>query len=85
MANSLFRKKPLELLLKEMAGKNRLRRVLGPLQLTSLGVGATIGTWAALESIVVDTGPEFRGRALAALDRTESSPPATHRAGNCPR
>ena len=44
MANQLFARKPLELLLKEMAGDHRLRRVLGPVQLTSLGVGAVIGT-----------------------------------------
>jgi APA family basic amino acid/polyamine antiporter len=32
------------LLLEEMAGEHRLRRVLGPVTLTSLGVGAIIGT-----------------------------------------
>src|SRR5574341_2663163 len=44
MANQLFAKKPLSLLLEEMRGENRLRRVLGPVTLTSLGVGAIIGT-----------------------------------------
>ncbi|HTX19631.1 MAG TPA: amino acid permease [Bacteroidota bacterium] len=44
MANPLFAKKPLSLLLEEMKGENRLRRVLGPVTLTSLGVGAIIGT-----------------------------------------
>jgi APA family basic amino acid/polyamine antiporter len=44
MASSLFAKKPLSLLLEEMEGDNRLRRILGPVQLTSLGVGAIIGT-----------------------------------------
>jgi basic amino acid/polyamine antiporter, APA family len=44
LANPLFARKPLSLLLEEMKGENRLRRVLGPLQLTSLGVGAIIGT-----------------------------------------
>ena len=44
MANQLFARKPLKLLLEEMEGDNRLRRVLGPVQLTSLGVGAVIGT-----------------------------------------
>src|SRR5881409_1838887 len=44
MRNQLFARKPLSLLLEEMAGENRLRRVLGPVQLTSLGVGAIIGT-----------------------------------------
>src|SRR6266700_2481223 len=44
MASQLFRTKPLALLLEEMKGENRLRRVLGPVQLTALGVGAVIGT-----------------------------------------
>ena len=44
MANQLFARKPLALLLEEAKGENRLRRVLGPVQLTSLGVGAIIGT-----------------------------------------
>jgi len=44
MPRQLFARKPLELLLEEMAGDHRLRRVLGPVQLTSLGVGAVIGT-----------------------------------------
>jgi APA family basic amino acid/polyamine antiporter len=39
-----FRKKPLALLLEEMKGEHRLHRVLGPVALTSLGVGAIIGT-----------------------------------------
>jgi len=44
MANQLFRTKPLSMLLDEMKGENRLRRILGPVQLTALGVGAIIGT-----------------------------------------
>src|SRR5437867_1484088 len=39
----LFARKSLEVLLEEMKGENRLRRALGPLTLTSLGVGAIIG------------------------------------------
>jgi amino acid transporter len=39
----LFATKSLELLHEEMKGENRLRRVLGPVGLTSLGVGAIIG------------------------------------------
>src|SRR5437660_10872132 len=39
----LFAVKPVEVLLAEMAGEHRLRRVLGPVTLTSLGVGAIIG------------------------------------------
>src|SRR2546430_13908878 len=44
MASGFFAKKPLAFLLQEMEGENRLRRVLGPVTLTSLGVGAIIGT-----------------------------------------
>ncbi|HYR87208.1 MAG TPA: amino acid permease [Terriglobia bacterium] len=44
MSNPLFAKKPVKLLLEEMEGENRLRRVLGPVQLSSLGIGAIIGT-----------------------------------------
>src|SRR4249919_559176 len=43
MASQLFQTKSLALLLEEMEGENRLKRVLGPVQLTSLGVGAVIG------------------------------------------
>ena len=43
MANQLFVRKSIETLLKEMEGENRLHRVLGPVSLTSLGVGAIIG------------------------------------------
>ncbi len=41
--SNLFARKPLEVLLDEMKGEHRLRRVLGPIQLTSLGIGAIIG------------------------------------------
>jgi APA family basic amino acid/polyamine antiporter len=54
----LFAKKPLAMLLEEAKGENRLRRVLGPWQLSSLGVGAIIGT-----GIFVLTG-------IAAHDKT---------------
>jgi APA family basic amino acid/polyamine antiporter len=60
MANQMFATKPLSLLLEEMKGENRLRRVLGPVQLTALGVGAIIGagifvaTGAAAHNV---TGP----------------------------
>ncbi|MCE1229951.1 MAG: amino acid permease [Firmicutes bacterium] len=43
LTNQLFARKPLELLLEEARGENRLRRILGPVQLTALGVGAVIG------------------------------------------
>ncbi|MFL5245426.1 MAG: amino acid permease [Gemmataceae bacterium] len=41
--NQLFAKKSLETLLAEMKGENRLRRILGPVQLSALGIGAIIG------------------------------------------
>jgi basic amino acid/polyamine antiporter, APA family len=41
--SQIFARKPLKVLLEEMAGENRLRRILGPVQLTSLGVGCIIG------------------------------------------
>ncbi len=44
MRNQLFATKPLEKLLAEVEGENRLKRVLGPVGLTALGVGAIIGT-----------------------------------------
>ncbi len=44
MVSKLFVRKPLSLLLEEMKCENRLRRVLGPVRLTSLGVGCIIGT-----------------------------------------
>ncbi|NTU97524.1 MAG: amino acid permease [Chlorobiaceae bacterium] len=43
MKNS-FRKKPLALLMEELKSEHRLNRVLGPVALTSLGIGAIIGT-----------------------------------------
>lgn len=56
----LFAKKPLSLLLEEMAGDNRLRRVLGPLELTSLGIGCIIGAGIFVVTGIVahdKTGP----------------------------
>ncbi len=43
MFRHLFKRKPLALLHEEMRGDNRLRRVLGPWSLTSLGIGCVIG------------------------------------------
>src|SRR5947209_3092229 len=51
MWKQLFARKSLEKLHKEMEGENRLRRVLGPVGLTSLGIGAIIGA-----GIFVTTG-----------------------------
>src|SRR6202789_462877 len=44
MPSQLFLTKSHKTLLEEVQGENRLRRVLGPVQLSSLGVGAIIGT-----------------------------------------
>src|ERR1700694_3589757 len=44
MANQFFLTKSHEVLLEELRGDNRLHRVLGPVQLSALGVGAIIGT-----------------------------------------
>jgi APA family basic amino acid/polyamine antiporter len=62
MAHPLFERKPLALLLEEMRGENRLRRILGPVTLTSLGVGAIIGT-----GIFVLTGVAAHDKAGPAL------------------
>ena len=60
--NQLFAKKSLKGLLDEMAGENRLKRVLGPVALTSLGVGAVIGA-----GIFVATGSAAHNVAGPAL------------------
>ena len=60
--SSLWASKPLDRLLAEAAGERRLRRVLGPLQLTSIGVGAVIGA-----GIFVSTGAVARQVAGPAL------------------
>ena len=44
MFKGLFATKSLEMLAAEAKGENRLRRILGPVGLTSLGVGAIIGS-----------------------------------------
>jgi APA family basic amino acid/polyamine antiporter len=43
LSEQLFTIKSLALLEEELVSENRLRRVLGPVQLTALGVGAIIG------------------------------------------
>jgi APA family basic amino acid/polyamine antiporter len=43
-SSHFFTRKPIQTLLDEMKGGERLHRVLGPVALTGLGVGATIGT-----------------------------------------
>jgi len=62
MPNQLFRTKSLEVLLEEMKGEQRLRRVLGPVALTSLGIGCIIGT-----GIFVLTGIAAHDKAGPAL------------------
>jgi APA family basic amino acid/polyamine antiporter len=61
--NALLRTKSVEVLLAELAGEHQLRRVLGPVALTALGVGAIIGA-----GIFVLTGfaaNQYAGPALA--------------------
>jgi APA family basic amino acid/polyamine antiporter len=58
----LWATKSLETLHKEMEGENRLRRVLGPIGLTSLGIGAIIGA-----GIFVTTGEAAATRAGPAV------------------
>jgi basic amino acid/polyamine antiporter, APA family len=62
MANPLFARKPIPQILAEMASENRLRRCLGPFQLSSLGIGAIIGT-----GIFVLTGVAAHDKAGPAL------------------
>jgi APA family basic amino acid/polyamine antiporter len=62
MPSDLFARKSLDRLLEEARGENRLRRVLGPVQLTSLGIGAVIGA-----GIFVSTGQVARQTAGPAL------------------
>ncbi|HEX7139890.1 MAG TPA: amino acid permease [Vicinamibacterales bacterium] len=63
MKHNIFARKPLDMLLKEAEGEgeHRLKRVLGPVALSALGVGAIIGT-----GIFVLTG-------VAAHDKTGPS------------
>ena len=61
-SSSLFRRKDVSHLIKEMNSGERLDRRLGPLALTGLGIGATIGT-----GLYVQTGfvaKEFAGPSL---------------------
>src|SRR5947209_2705477 len=60
--NQLFATKSLKVPLAEMAGDHRLKRVLGPVTLTALGVGAVIGA-----GIFVATGEAANKTAGPAL------------------
>src|SRR5258708_19455968 len=62
MSGQLLATKAVGQLHEEMAGENRLRRVLGPLQLSSLGIGAIIGA-----GIFVATGAAAHNVAGPAL------------------
>ena len=62
MLQHLFKRKPLSMVHEEMKGENRLRRVLGPWSLTSLGIGCVIGA-----GIFVITGEAAHNRAGPAL------------------
>jgi amino acid transporter len=62
LKDQLFARKPLHVLLEEMAGDHRLKRVLGPLTLTALGIGAVIGA-----GIFVATGAAAKDVAGPAL------------------
>src|SRR2546430_1495098 len=62
LRDQLFAKKSLKVLLEEMAGEHRLRRVLGPVTLTALGIGAVIGA-----GIFVATGAAAKEVAGPAL------------------
>src|SRR4051794_28885917 len=62
LRDQLFAKKSLQVLLAEAEGDNRLRRVLGPVTLTALGVGAVIGA-----GIFVATGAAAKDVAGPAL------------------
>ena len=60
--SQMFSCKPLAQLLEEARGENRLRRTLGPFQLTAMGIGAVIGA-----GIFVATGAAARCVAGPAL------------------
>ncbi len=62
LKDQLLARKPLHVLLEEMKGENRLRRILGPVQLSALGIGAIIGT-----GIFVLTGQAAHDKAGPAL------------------
>lgn len=62
MLKQLFARKSVSLLLEEMKGESRLRRILGPITLSSLGVGAIVGT-----GIFVLTGIAAHDKAGPAL------------------
>ena len=58
----IFARKSIAQLHREAEGENRLRRILGPLQLTSLGIGCVIGA-----GIFVVTGQAAHDKAGPAI------------------
>src|SRR6202158_1010639 len=62
LGKQLLSTKSLKVLLDEMAGENRLKRVLGPVTLMALGIGAVIGA-----GIFVATGAAAKDVAGPAL------------------
>src|SRR5262249_58085128 len=62
LKEQLFARKSLQVLLDEMAGEHGLRRALGPVTLTALGIGAVIGA-----GIFVATGEAAHNTAGPAL------------------
>ncbi len=62
MFKQLFARKPINMILEEMNGEHRLKRVLGPVSLTALGIGCIIGT-----GIFVLTGVAAHDKAGPAL------------------
>ena len=58
-SSSLFRRKDVSHLISEMNSNERLDRRLGPLALTGLGIGATIGTGLYVQTGIV--AKEFAG------------------------
>src|SRR6202047_2976274 len=62
MWNQLFARKTLEALHAEMNSEERLHRVLGPVALTALGVGATIG--AGIFVLTGEAASKYAGPSL---------------------
>ncbi len=60
--HSIFTRKPLSMLHSEAEGENKLKRVLGPLGLTSLGVGAIIG--AGIFVLTGQAAAQYAGPAI---------------------
>lgn len=62
MGNNLLKKKPISQLLDEAQSENRLKRVLGPVGLTTLGIGAIIG--AGIFVLTGQAAAQYAGPAI---------------------